>query len=61
MQQLGIGALGPLRDDLTVDSLVEALRQCLRPEVTTHAHEVAARMELHGARIAAERITNEFG
>jgi len=60
-QQLGVGVSGPLRDDLTVDALVQALRECLRPEVTRRASEVADHMELHGARIAAERLTNEFG
>jgi len=59
--QLGVGASGPLRDDITVDNLAEALREALRPEVRTRAHELAGRMELHGARIAAERLTNEFG
>jgi hypothetical protein len=58
---LGAGVSGPLRDDITVDNLAQALREALQPEVTTHAHEVASRMELHGARIAAERLTNEFG
>jgi hypothetical protein len=32
----------------------------LRPEVTLRAQALAARMELHGARIAAERLTREF-
>jgi len=61
VQELGIGVSGPLRDDITVDNLVQALRECLRPEVTTRAHEVAGGMQLHGARIAAERLTDEFG
>ncbi len=61
VQQLGMGVSGPLRDDISVDSLVNALRECLQPEVTTRAHEVAGRMELHGAQIAAERLTSEFG
>jgi vancomycin aglycone glucosyltransferase len=60
VQQLGVGASGPLRDDLTVDALVEALREYLHPEVTRRAQELAGRMELHGARIAAERLANEF-
>jgi vancomycin aglycone glucosyltransferase len=60
-QQLGVGASGPLRDDLTVDSLVQALRECLQPEVTRRAREVAGRMEPRGAHIAAERLTDEFG
>ncbi len=60
VQQLGVGVSGPSRDDLTVDALVHALRECLRPEVATRAQALASRMELHGARIAAERLTNEF-
>ena len=61
IQQLGVGVSGPTRDDLTVEALVQALGECLRPEDTTHARALAARMELHGARIAAERLANEFG
>jgi vancomycin aglycone glucosyltransferase len=61
VHQLGVGVSGPTRDDLTVDALVQALRECLRPEVTRRAQALAGRIELHGARIAAERLTNEFG
>jgi len=61
VHQLGVGVSGSTRDDLTVDALVQALRECLRPEVTMRAQALAGRMELHGARIAAERLTNEFG
>ncbi|HEX9076800.1 MAG TPA: glycosyltransferase [Anaerolineae bacterium] len=61
VQQSGVGVSGPTRDDLTVDALVQALRECLRPEVATRAQALAGRMESHGARIAAERLTNEFG
>ncbi len=61
VQQLGAGVSGPGRDELTVDSLVEALRAALRPEVTRRAQELAGRIELHGARSAAERLTDEFG
>jgi vancomycin aglycone glucosyltransferase len=65
VQELGAGVSGPLRDDITVDNLAQALRECLQPEVATRAHEVAGRMRsqgcVHGARIAAERLTNEFG
>ena len=61
VQELGAGAYGPLRDDLTVDALAGALREALQPEVTTRAQELAARMERHGARLAAERLMDEFG
>jgi vancomycin aglycone glucosyltransferase len=61
VQQLGVGVSGPTRDDLSVDGLVEALRECLQPEVTRRAQALAGRMELHGARIAAVRLADEFG
>lgn len=61
VQQLGVGVSEATRDNLSVDALVQALRECLQPEVTTRAQALASRMELHGARIAAERLTNEFG
>jgi vancomycin aglycone glucosyltransferase len=61
VQELGVGVSGPLRDEITVDNLVQALRKCLQPDVKTRAQALAGRMELHGARIAAERLTNEFG
>jgi UDP:flavonoid glycosyltransferase YjiC (YdhE family) len=61
VHQLVVGVSGPTRDDLTVDALVQALRLCSRPEVTTRAQALAGRIELHGARIAAERLANEFG
>ena len=41
-------------DDLTLDTLVPALRECLQPEVTARAQTLEGRIELHGARIAAE-------
>jgi vancomycin aglycone glucosyltransferase len=61
VQQLGVGVSGPTRDELTGDDLIWALRGGLQPEVTERAQALASRMELHGARIAAERLTNEFG
>ncbi len=61
VQELGVGVSGPLRDELTVDALVEALRLCLRPEMAERAQELAGRMELHGARIAAERLATLSG
>jgi vancomycin aglycone glucosyltransferase len=56
VEQLGVGVSGPTRDDLIVDDLVQALRACLQPEVTAHAQALAGRIELHGARIAAQRL-----
>lgn len=61
VQQLGVGVSGPTRDELSVDSLAQALRDSLQPEVTMRAQALAGRMELHGARLAAERLINEFG
>ncbi len=61
VQELGVGVSGPLRDDLTVEALVPALRECLQPETTARAQSLASRMELHGARIAAQRLVKEFG
>lgn len=61
IQQLGTGVSGPLRDDITVDNVAGALREALQPQVKSRAQEVASRMELNGARIAAERLVSEFG
>jgi vancomycin aglycone glucosyltransferase len=61
VQELGIGASGPLRDDITVENLAQALRAALQPELRMRAQALAGTMELHGARIAAEQLTNEFG
>jgi vancomycin aglycone glucosyltransferase len=61
VQELGVGASGPTRDDLTVDALVPALRECLQPEVAARARSLASRIELYGAQIAAERLVSEFG
>lgn len=61
VQQLGVGVSGPLRDELSVAALVQALRACLQPEVASRAQALAGRIEPHGARIAAQRLENEFG
>jgi vancomycin aglycone glucosyltransferase len=61
IQQLGVGVEGSMRDDLNVDALAQALSACLQPEVTARAQALAGRIELHGARIAAQRLANEFG
>lgn len=37
------------------------LREALPLEIKKRALDVASRMELHGARIAAERLMQEFG
>jgi vancomycin aglycone glucosyltransferase len=60
VQGLGVGISGPLRDDITAENVAQALRAALQPEVETRAQALASRIEVHGARIAAERLTNEF-
>lgn len=60
VRQLGIGVSGPTRDDLTVDALVQALGECLRPEFAERSMALAGQMELNGARIAAQRLTIEY-
>ena len=54
--QLGLGAAAPGRDELSVERLVAALRQALQPPVKARARALAARMEPHGARRAAEMV-----
>jgi vancomycin aglycone glucosyltransferase len=61
VQELGIGVSGPVRNDITVENVVQALRECLQSDMKTRAQELASRIKLHGAHIAAERLTNEFG
>lgn len=61
IQQLGAGISDPERDDLSVDALVQALSECLQPDVKERAQALAGQVERHGARIAAERLTAEFG
>jgi vancomycin aglycone glucosyltransferase len=60
VEQLGVGVSGPLRDELSVERLVQALRTCLQPEMVKKAQALAGRMELQGARSAAERLIREF-
>jgi len=61
VQELCVGVSGPIRDDLSVETLIPAVRESLRPDVATRARALAGRMELHGAHIAAERLASEFG
>lgn len=59
VKRLGIGESMP-RGQLTLGGMVKALRRCLEPEVAARAAELAPRIELHGARIAAERLVRDF-
>lgn len=56
VQALGVGVEGPLAAELTADRLADALRACLAPERAARAEALAARMELRGARVAAQRL-----
>jgi vancomycin aglycone glucosyltransferase len=60
VKKLGIGASGPVAQRLNLQSVAAALRECLRPEVGAAAQAFASRVELRGARIAAERLMREF-
>ncbi len=61
VKRLGVGVSGPVANRLTVGELVAALREGLKPKMTTGAQALAARIELHGARIAAQRLIQEYG
>lgn len=61
VQQLRVGVHGPIRDELAVETLIPALRDCLTPEVASRARELAGHIELHGARIAAEHLAGSLG
>jgi vancomycin aglycone glucosyltransferase len=61
VQRLGVGVAGPIAARLSVDKLVGALRKCLEPGMAARSHALAGRIELRGARIAADRLIKEFG
>ncbi len=56
VEQLGIGACGPVRGDLSVAGLTATLERCLRSEMAVQAREIASRIERRGARITAARL-----
>jgi vancomycin aglycone glucosyltransferase len=59
VEQLGIGAAGPSRDELSAIGLTAALERGLRPATTARALATASRIERRGARIAAERLVQQ--
>lgn len=61
VKKLGVGVSGPTREQITVQAMVSALRECLRPEMTARVQVLSNRMELHGAQITAKQLVNEFG
>jgi vancomycin aglycone glucosyltransferase len=59
MEHLGVGL--PLSlGSLTVDALSAAIAECVKPQMTAAAAALAPRVELRGARIAAERLVEQF-
>jgi vancomycin aglycone glucosyltransferase len=60
VQQLGIGVSAGRAAQLTVEKLVRALRRCLEPDIAACAQVLASRIDLHGTRVAAERLVKEF-
>jgi len=56
VETLGVGVEGPVMAELTVDGLADSLRACLVSDLAERAEALAGRMEVHGARIAAERL-----
>lgn len=61
VQELGVGVSGFARGGMSVGGMRRALRECLRPEMPERARSLSSRVELHGARMAAERLVSEFG
>jgi hypothetical protein len=56
-----LSSIGSRGDVQPLEALAEALRAALRPETARRAQALASRMELLGARKAAERLAKEFG
>jgi len=56
VKQLGVGVARADAVKLTSTELLVALREGLHPDVAVRAHALASRIELNGARIAAEKI-----
>jgi hypothetical protein len=61
VQKLGVGVPVPVRDELSVDAMIRALRESLRPEIAARAQFLASRVAANGARIAASQLAGEFG
>jgi vancomycin aglycone glucosyltransferase len=61
VQKLGIGVSGPMRDELSVDAMVQALHECSRPELAARAQTLASRLKANGARSAAKRLVGDLG
>jgi vancomycin aglycone glucosyltransferase len=60
VQALHIGVAGPTRENLATDAMIEALREVTGPAIVSQAQTLANCIELHGARMAADRLIDEF-
>jgi vancomycin aglycone glucosyltransferase len=58
--ELRIGVVGSAPDDLTVSAAAAAIQAALSPAVAAGAQAIAGGIELHGAKIAAEALIQEF-
>jgi len=61
VEQLGIGIAGPSRKELSGPSITAALQECMGEGITLRAETLATRVRRHGAQLAVERLTEEFG
>ena len=61
IQELGVGAVGPTRDELTLSAMTRALHEALQPDVKVRAVKLGPRIELRGAQSAADQLTAQFG
>jgi len=59
VQTLGVGCVGPTRDELTTQALVDVLREALDPSTARQAQLIASRMEQRGVQIAAQRLIDQ--
>jgi vancomycin aglycone glucosyltransferase len=60
VQQLGIGVSAGRAAQLTIEKLVSALRRCLEHNMAARAQLFASRVEVHGTRVAAERLVKQL-
>lgn len=60
MQLLGVGVSPSGVAAMTADSLIEALRTCLQPEIVACAADLATQIDLHGAQTAAEQLIKNY-
>jgi vancomycin aglycone glucosyltransferase len=60
VQALGIGVARYDTARLTASQLISALHECLRPEVSQAARQLASKLPTNGARTAAEKLIKEL-